>query len=216
LFLHVFLLLILAFFSFSPGVPAKDASLNAEAVMKRLAAANPGLKDYTSDVSVALKVRYSLLATTLNLKGAHYFKAPDKSRIEIKNKPPFLSQYPDVFDFHLKNWNDFKVALRPETPQDGAYYILELTPKKAMGDLEKRTLWVNKADFTTPVEELFYKKGSSIKVRSTYKKIQGYQLYNFCKAEVNFPSISLSGTVEMLHENHKINQGLSDELFKKK
>jgi outer membrane lipoprotein-sorting protein len=203
-----------------PVTPLKAApgpkALAPDEIVKRIAAANPGLKDYTSDIAAKLNVSYAFLSTTLNLKGAYYFKAPDKSRIEITNTPSFLSQYPHVFDFHVRDWKNYNITLRETKDQDKAFYVLELVPKKTMGDLQKRVVWVSKEDFSVPVEELSYAKEGSARVLSTFKKIKGFLLLDSSKATLNFPAIKLKGYMEMTHQNHKINQGLSDEIFQKK
>jgi outer membrane lipoprotein-sorting protein len=204
--------------SASPLQAAKqDAStMSADQIVKKIETSNPGLKDYTSDITAKLSVSYSILSTTLNLKGAYYFKAPDKSRIEIKNTPSFLSQYPHVFDFHVRDWKNYKITVREEKDKDKAFYVLELVPKKTMGDLQKRIVWVSKDDYSVPIEELTYAKEGSARVISAFKKIKGFQVLDSSKATLNFPSIKLSGNMEMFHQDHKINQGLSDEIFQKK
>jgi outer membrane lipoprotein-sorting protein len=214
----MFLMALLFLSSFSTlrsSAKEKRETLSADQILRKSIQIHPKLKDYSSEVTIKALITCSSIHTSQLLQGAYLYKYPGKCRITIKNQPSLLARYPQVFQMKLPNPDEYKCRIRgEETHDDTSFYVVEMTPRQKRGELKRHCVWVNRHDFTRPREEILYANGGKVTINATFSAIQGFMLYKIVKSHVEFPSARLNGYVEMVHKNHRVNCGLTDEMFR--
>lgn len=177
---------------------------------------NSVLKDYTCTVNVKGQVETVILPIKFELMGKYYFKAPDKFKVEFKDMGNLLKDLPNVFAWNLPNPKQYNCRVMAEEVKMGVpCYVLELVPKESIGNLEKHLIWVSKDDYTTPVQEFFYKSGGHVLVNVKYKVIEGFKVYDMFDGSLEFPTSSIKAQVQVFYTDYSINKGLEDSIFNK-
>lgn len=171
---------------------------------------NKGLTDYSADLTMQMKAKYSVLEIPLNLTGSYFYKEPGKHRIKVNNAPNFLAQYPQVFGWSLPDTSEFTGKVRGE---DGNCRVLKLIPVMGMGDLLKIEIWVDKSTYLYSKQIYYYRDGGKIAVDITYRQVGDYHLFDKVKGSFEFPKNNITASGEAQYQNYSVNKGIPDSVF---
>lgn len=202
-----------------PETTEKDPSLKenvAQDILKKMRMVNNGLNDYSSNLTVNARVKYSLFNLPVNLDGTYYFKSPDKYKLKINKAPGFLSKYPQVFGWNLPDTKEYTASLTEENDMSNDCYLLKFVPVKKMGDLEKIEMWVNKNSYLFPKQVYYYRNEGRITLDVSYRKTGSFMLFDKVNAQFEFPGMNLSANAEAFYGEYKINEGIPDSIFDEK
>jgi len=195
-------------------VPAKGTSVKA--IFDEMKKINPGLKDYSSQITININAKWGFISYTPNMQGNYYFKKPDKHKLELTKAPAYLKKYPQVFGWSLPDPDQFKNRiLKSEEAGGQDCWAIEMIPRTPSGDLTRQILWVGKTDYLIYRQQYFYKGSSAIRVDMDYGKVGKYKLFKEMKATFEFPAIKISAETSATYANYKVNTGLKDSFFKK-
>lgn len=189
------------------------AASTFDEIYKKALSINSEMKDCQADLSIKINAKW-YLGLRFGLAGKYYFKAPDKFKVDLKRTPSFLKKYPKVFSWALPDTKDFNTKLlNEEYVEKNDCYVLFLTPKQPMGDLESHTIWIDKKEFIMRKQMFKYNTDSDIIINQFYIKINNFWVFNNLTAAFRFPKINLNAAVNAYYENYKFNQNLPDKIF---
>jgi hypothetical protein len=203
----------------SPGASGSPAADDPEAkkienITSRMEHLNPGVKDWTSDVTIQANVKLSLLVLPMDLHGISYHKAPDKYRFELQNAPALLQQYQQVFGYRPIVLSEFApVMLADEVVGGRPCYVVRLDKKGTSGDFRSETVWIDKENYTSPSRLYLYKDNGKIDVAFKWRKEKDFTVIDTMEARLEFPKVNGTATVKAQYLDYKFNTGLDDSIF---
>jgi outer membrane lipoprotein-sorting protein len=182
---------------------------SAQALVQRMAQANPNLESYTATLHVAIAM-HSLPYLSPSLDGNYYFKRPDKQAIVFNTVPVLAQQFQRVYPkmdppaTWPQRYNITSLSSTPTTT------TLRLTPKE-----QGRVTHVDVVvDDTTAMPSSFkwsYADGSSVWFDQQYARVGGNYLVKSQTGKVEFPSYNADVTTTF--SDFKLNVAVPDTVF---
>jgi hypothetical protein len=217
----------MAIFLIGPGWIAaqEDGTGYLDAVVKRFSQ----VKDYAVDVKVHLDIE-ALKAP--DMEGRLYYKAPDEVKIESK-KVFFFPREAGHFNPSAFKPENFEINLLEHLRDEGREAVrLKLTPKKARWPRQGFILTIDTERNLIMEIDTSPFGGREIKASIEYGRFDHFDLPTRIRLQLDIPSTEMegmrffdrsgqgakriTGRIEIVYSNYKINTGLSDELFQEK
>lgn len=179
-------------------------------LLARMAAVNPNLHSYTATLRAHVIMRsFPFIAT--DLSGTYYFKAPDRSKLEITSGLPgiasaFSRLYPHIEPPAL--WERyFVVTLRGD---DGKTASFTLVPRKR-GNVDHIDARVDDASATVVSMRWAYDNGGWAEMNDTYGTIKGNLVVVAQTGHVEEPAYK--GDITSTLSEYAINPAIADSVF---
>lgn len=185
-------------------------------IVEKMKNVNSGLKDYSAPISAQTKAKYSFLQVPFNLSGAYFFKEPDHYKVKFEKAPEFLSKYPQVFGWTLPQPEKYTVKICDPGEGYPNCFMLRMVPVQGRGDLMKIEMWVDKSTWLFPRQRYCYRDGGYVDVKSTYRKVDSFTLFDTMHMDISFPKVSVTATSDVTYGEYQINKGLDDSIFEDK
>lgn len=177
---------------------------------------NPGLVDYSVDVTIKTSGSAMFIPANFNLEGTYYYKKPDKHKLKLKKSLKVLEKYPNVFGYHLPSLKEYSASVKRVTSGGRTYYLVILTPYVKVSDVIRQEFWIDADTYTFFRHITDYENGGNITVNISCRKQDGYYLYDKLNAYFTFPKINTKVNAFATYGDYKINIGLTDDFFNQK
>ncbi len=175
-----------------PGPDPAAASLDAHAIIARMAARNPALRSYRARVHVDVRMlNFPFLAPKLD--GTSYYKRPDFYEVVFDRMPSYARGFQRIFDDvgnpraweKLQNVTVAGTALLDDRPA----IVLRMT-KKIHSDILDHTLaYVDPSDYSLLQMEWYYTNGGKITMAQYYRLEGAYTLLAAQHATISIPHV---------------------------
>ena len=179
-------------------------------LLSRMAAVNPDLHSYTATMRAHVVMRsFPFVAT--DLTGTYYFKAPDRSKLEITSGLPgmasaFSRLYPHIEPPSL--WARYFVVT--ERGHDGKVTTFTLVPR-TRGTIDHIDARVDDATATIVSMRWNYDNGGWAEMHDTYGRVQGNTVVVAQTGHVEEPAYK--GDVTSTLSEYTINPPIADSVF---
>jgi|GEM_PF-1539407 len=191
----------------SNALPSGNAIIDA---MKKI---NPGLKDYTADIKVKIKVQLAILPLSMDLQGKYYYKKPDKYKLELQKAPKTIQKYPQIFGWRLPEVDINTFTVNNDTLNGVQVYHVTITPSIGRGDIINEEMWVDKDKYVFYKYATNYKNDGKIETMIKYRNEKGNSVFDHVDASFSFPKIGVNATAAADYPTYQLNTGLTDEFF---
>lgn len=191
------------------------------------------VKDYSVDTRINVDIEYIKVP---DMTAKVYFKQPDKMKMDSKG---FAMLPKQAFNFSPNNFllkNYTSVYSGTEMLNGKTLAIIKVIPKSDSSDVVLTTLWIEQESSIVRKIESTSKKGGTFRIDLSYNSKTNYPLPSFIKFVFDMPDMGGGrkpginmensdvkkkdhpgqGIVKIEYSGYKVNQGLSDELFKEK
>jgi outer membrane lipoprotein-sorting protein len=202
--------------------------MTAEKILHKVKANFDAVQDYSAQLTAKVNME-RLHIPEMNV--TIYFKQPNKVHIESKN---FAMLPREGFALNPSDLlTKFDATLMGTEERNSVQqYKLRLISKPERGRPPRESfIWIDPANWVITHLESTPAEGRKVSVDFEYTTVEGkYTLPALLKASFDFEQnpdslaeriyspnrIPRKGSVEILYSQYKVNQGLSDEIFKKK
>ncbi|MGH7662082.1 MAG: LolA family protein [Vulcanimicrobiaceae bacterium] len=182
---------------------------DGDALVRRMADANPSLESYTATLHVAI-VMHSLPFLSPSLDGNYYYKRPDKQAVVFQSVPLLAQQFQKVYPKldPPSIWLDrYDIAVLGEA--DGAT-TLRLVPKH-QGRVAHLDVVVNEQNALPSAYTWTYNDGGSVSFRQQYVVVDGNYLVKSQSGHIDLPSYNAD--VTSTFSDFKLNVPIPDSVF---
>jgi outer membrane lipoprotein-sorting protein len=190
------------------------------------------VKDYSADIKIKVDIDlFKVPETTAKI----YFKRPDKVKMESKGFAMLPKQGMNFSPNKLLSENYEAVFIRKETMDGVSLDVIKVIPLSDTSDVLLSTIWIDSKNNVIRKISSVTKKSGELNIQMKYDEYSvKYGLpsqVQFFFNEENLPATpqnknpkeenqkimqkKLQGNVTVFYTNYKINNGLSDEIFKK-
>jgi outer membrane lipoprotein-sorting protein len=186
------------------GVPG-----GAQALIERMAAANPGLQSYTANLHVVVAL-HSMPYVSPSLDGNYYYKRPDKQAIVFRTVPVLAQQFQRIYPKMdpPATWPRlYDASTLARTP---ATTTLRLVPKRR-GRVAYVDVVVDDATAMPSSYRWTYTDGGDVRFDQRYAQIDGNYLIEAQTGKVELPSYNADVTTTF--SNFKLNVPVPDDVF---
>lgn len=199
------------FFIISSGVYAEefifDPDMTADELWKRVDLSLFGVRDYTSDFSIAASSR----DITLTVSGKLYCILPDKIKIIFDRLPGFLQEHREIIADHSiqeiidRDLFTHKIGMT-EILNGEPYYVINSSAKDPGSQLQEARFWIHARNYTSNKVILKYSSGGYVKAIQNFENIQGYYLPSYQEISIAFPEWRANFVVQFY--NFVLNTGI--------
>jgi outer membrane lipoprotein-sorting protein len=186
------------------------------------------LKDYTADVNVHFDME---TFKTPDMQAKLYFKAPDKMKVESKGVF-FFPREGGYFNPALFKKDDFEIRILEPVAEGKKDIKLKIVPKKKEKMGREFVLLIDRNDNLVREIQTSQFDGRETKAKIEYGRYGSFELPRYILLTLDLPSVEpnekrgfgpfeqkserVTGTIEIIYANYKVNTGLKDEIFKPK
>jgi len=202
----------------------EDASRYLDSIEKKYFA----LKDYIADVNVHFDIE---VLKAPDLQAKLYYKAPDKMKVESK-RIFFFPQEGGYFNPSLFKKKDFDIRLVERLIYDGRKAVrLKLTPMDTNAYDKGFVLTIDTDQSLIREIKISPSEGREVKATLDYGRFGDFELPAHIDLQLDMPSGEptgmkeftqfgqkakrITGKVEIMYSNYRINVGLRDDIFGK-
>lgn len=180
-------------------------SLDAHALVQRIADRNPTLKSYRARVHVDIRM-FSFPFLAPKLDGTSYFKRPDFYEVVFDRIPSYARGFQRLFDDvgNPRAWErDQNITVNGMAWVNGRLTIVLRMTKKIHSDILDHTLaYVDSDDYSLVRMEWYYTSGGKITMSQQYRVQGAYSVLSQQHATINIPHVRAAadasyGTYEM-------------------
>ena len=191
------------------ALPGAGASANGDALLKRMADANPSLQSYTAAMHVVI-VMHSVPYLSPALDASYYYKRPDKQAVVFQTVPLLAEQFQKVYP---------KIDPPPTWPQrydisvldeSAATTTLRLVPKR-QGRVQHLDVVVDNSNAMPTAFTWTYVDGGSVTFQQQYTVIDGNYVVKSQTGKVALPSYNAD--VTSTFSDFKLNVSIPDSVF---
>ena len=201
-------LLALAFV-LGAAVPGAGASPNGDALLKRMADANPSLQSYTAAMHVVI-VLHSLPYLSPALDANYYYKRPDKQAVVFQSVPLLAEQFQKVYPKidPPATWpRRYDISVLDES---SISTTLRLVPKR-QGRVQHLDVVVDNSNAMPTAFTWAYVDGGSVMFQQQYTVIDGSYVVKSQTGKVELPSYAAD--VTSTFSDFKLNVDIPDSVF---
>ena len=180
-----------------------------DALLRRMADANPSLQSYTATLHVAI-VLHSMPFLNPSLDGNYYYKRPDKQAVVFQSVPILAQQFQKVYPKldPPGTWSDrYAITVLGDA---GGSTTLRLVPK-VEGRVAHLDVVVDDRDALPSAYTWTYKDGGSVSFQQQYVVIDGNYLVKSQSGHVDLPSYNAD--VTSTFSDFKVNVPIPDNVF---
>ena len=197
----------------SVSVKAQEELISGSEIIKKVLLKNKELDDF----SVKFKSKVYLNFVIIPLEGEIYFKKPDKFKLKFTN-------IPDILKNQQKNFRDVVPGAEKYNPKlckflktyeknSQTLILIEVRPDKKQ-NLKKTLLWINEKSLNPDYVILEYNDEGIIEIENEFDQEMTFSLPK--NQKIKFKLVNFNCKAKIDYHNYKINQGISDEVFKYK
>ena len=167
-------------------------SLDAHALVQRIADRNPTLKSYRARVHVDIRM-FSFPFLAPKLDGTSYFRRPDFYEVVFDRMPGYARGFQRLFDDvgSPRAWErDQNITVNGTAWLDGRVTIVLRMTKKIHSDILDHTLaYVDSSDYSLVRMEWYYTSGGRITMSQQYRMQGLYAVLSQQHATINIPHV---------------------------
>ena len=167
-------------------------SLDAHAIVQRMADRNPMLKSYRARVHVDIRM-FSFPFFAPKLDGTEYFKRPDFYEVVFDRMPSYARGFQRIFNDvgNPRAWEkDENIAVDGTAWLDGRLTIVLRLTKRIHSDILDHTLvYVDPSDYALLQMEWYYTSGGKITMSQQYRMQGSYSVLSAQHATINIPHV---------------------------
>lgn len=167
-------------------------SLDAHALVQRIADRNPTLKSYRARVHVDIRM-FSFPFLAPKLDGTSYFRRPDFYEVVFDRMPSYARGFQRLFDDvgNPRAWErDQNITVNGTAWLDGRLTIVLRMTKKIHSDILDHTLaYVDSSDYSLVRMEWYYTSGGRITMSQQYRMQGLYSVLSQQHATINIPHV---------------------------
>jgi len=230
MFKHLTLFLILINLYFVSNVYAQPVA--ADSILRQLKEKYLAIEDYQADIEINVDVDFINIPT----KKAHiFFKAPDLYKFDAKGFFMLPKKGMNFSVTEMLNYHYTAIWVKSEFIDSIPTEVLKIIPIDSDLDIVLTTLWIDEENLLIKKIETNTKNAGSFSMKLSYRdmdlglpekarisfEVTPFELpMNFTgdfkqKAAELDKNKKTKGAVTIIYRNYKINDGLSDNIFKK-
>jgi outer membrane lipoprotein-sorting protein len=200
---------VVAFVLLVLSAPAAGSAATGDALVQRMAAANPSLQSYSAALHVAITM-HSMPFLNPSLDGNYYYKRPDKQAVVFQSVPLLAQQFQKIYPKldPPSTWPDrYDISILDDS---GGATTLRLIPRHR-GRVAHLDVVV---DDTTAMPSRFtwtYADGGSVTYDQEYTNLAGSYLVKEQHGHVDLPSYNAD--VVSTFSNFQVNVAIPDSVF---
>lgn len=191
------------------AIPAFAAPQSGDALLRRMADANPSLRTYTASMHVVI-VMHSMPFVSPALDASYYYKRPDKQAVVFQTVPLLAEQFQKVYPKldPPATWPQlYDISVLDESP---ASTTLRLVPKR-QGRVSHLDVVVDNSNAMPTAFTWAYVDGGSVEFQQQYTVIGGSYLIKSQNGRVELPSYNAD--VTSTFSDFKLNVPIPDSVF---
>lgn len=200
----------------APTSAAAPASrpLNAQTIIKRIAARNPSLHSFQTRMHVQIHMT-SFPWLSPHLDGTAYYKSPDKYEIVFDRVPSYAHGidrlFGDIGDAvgWERDWNVNYVGL--QTIDGHPMFALSMTKKVHSDQIKEAIAYVDPSTYEVQRMQWHYFNGGQITITQTYRQDGSYSVIATQHADIHIPYAS--AVANSNYDRYQTNVAVADSVF---